>query len=193
MHLRVKRRNQEVLEAKLRRNEQRERELAAIQSKAAQEREQRRSKLNQTKTSVIETRRSVVESCREESRYYEQLASTGRAMTEAEKRRKAENEKRRLEILVYNLLCLYYALSLLLFDCIHRKEIIRQQKEKERMEHERHLGAMQAKKVEDEARKRKEAEDMIRLLEEEEQKLIHRLRRTQNLQQEVSSRLCNNV
>lgn len=193
MHLRVKRRNQEVLEAKLRRNEQRERELAAIQRKAAQEREQRRSKLNQTKTSVIETRRSVVESCREESRYYEQLASTGRAMTEAEKRRKAENEKRRLEILVYNLLCLYYALSLLLFDCIHRKEIIRQQKEKERMEHERHLGAMQAKKVEDEARKRKEAEDMIRLLEEEEQKLIHRLRRTQNLQQEVSSRLCNNV
>lgn len=66
-----------------------------------------------------------------------------------------------------------------------RKELIRQQKEKERMEHERRLGAMQAKKIEAEARKRKEAEDMIRLLEDEEQKLIHRLRRTQNLQQEA--------
>lgn len=74
-------------------------------------------------------------------------------------------------------------LNSIVFD--DRKEQIRQQKEKERMEHERRLGAMQAKKIEAEARKRKEAEDMIRLLEDEEQKLIHRLRRTQNLQQEA--------
>lgn len=92
---RVKRRNQEVIEAKIRRNEERERELAAVQRKAAQDREERRSKLSQTKSSVMETRRSIVESRKEESRYLQQMAHSGKAMTEAEKRRKAEDERKR--------------------------------------------------------------------------------------------------
>lgn len=95
---RVKRRNQEVLEAKIRRNEEREREVAAIHRKAAHDREERRQKLTQTKTSVLETRRSLVESRKEESKELHRIATTGRAMTEAEKRRKAEEERRRYEL-----------------------------------------------------------------------------------------------
>jgi hypothetical protein len=68
---------------------------------------------------------------------------------------------------------------------IYRKDLLRQQRDKEREDHERKLQFQALQKLDEQERKRKEAEDMILLLEEEEQKLIHRLRKTQNLQQEA--------
>lgn len=68
---------------------------------------------------------------------------------------------------------------------ICRKESLRRRREREQREHERQLAEKAAQKVEEEARKRREAEDMIRLLEEEEQKLVSRLQRTQSMQREV--------
>lgn len=67
-----------------------------------------------------------------------------------------------------------------------RREHLRVQREKEKIEKEEEIRYLHAKKLEEEHIKRQKAEEMIRLLENEEKDLIHRLRRTQQLQQDVS-------
>jgi carbonic anhydrase len=69
-----------------------------------------------------------------------------------------------------------------------RKEQIRIQKEQEKELRELQRRQAHSKKLEEENRKRKEAEEMIKLLENEERELVNRLRRTQAMQQEVRTK-----
>lgn len=146
---------------KLRRNLAREQQIRAIQAKAAQEREERRMKISQSQKMIYDSRRAWAEQRKEESKKLGEFAENGRVYTEYEKRKKAEEEKR-------------------------RKEQIRLQREQERIEKENEIRRKHLEKLEEEARKRREAEEMIRLLENEEKDLINRLRRTQQMQQDVS-------
>ncbi len=157
----AKKRNQDTLEKKMRMQKARNDEIESIRQRATQEREERREKLHFTKQTSYEAKRACAEEAKFTSRQCGDMASTGKDFAEKEKKRKAEEEKR-------------------------RREALRQQKEMERQEREQRAQALYIKKMEDEARRKKEAEDMIRMLEEEEKNLISRLRRTQQMQEEVS-------
>lgn len=61
------------------------------------------------------------------------------------------------------------------------------QREKERCEREQQVQLLYQSKMVEEARRKKEAEDMILMLENEEKDLIRRLKRTQDMQQQVIS------
>ena len=63
-----------------------------------------------------------------------------------------------------------------------RKDKIRKEKERERAEKERSVQLQYAKKMAEEARKTKEAEDLIAQLEKQEMDLIESLKKTQTLQ-----------
>lgn len=63
---------------------------------------------------------------------------------------------------------------------------MRLQRLKEREEKERLAEEAYQRKMKEEAQRKKEAEEMILLLENEEKELILRLRKTQEMQQEVS-------
>lgn len=66
-----------------------------------------------------------------------------------------------------------------------RREAVRLQRQREREEKERKAEEAYQLKIREEAQRKKEAEEMILLLENEEKELILRLRKTQELQQEV--------
>jgi glutamate racemase len=128
---------------------------------------------------VNETRKASAEQRKEESRKLAEYAENGKTFAEIEKKRIADQERRR-----------FVKHILLASTCgypFFRKEILRQQREQERIEKENEIRRKQMEKMEEEAKKRKEAEEMIRLLENEEKQLIQRLRRTQQMQHEVCS------
>lgn len=68
-----------------------------MQMKAAAERRERRERLDSTRENFVETKRAVASSQKQESRYLQEVAYTGKALTEAEKRKKAEEEKKRYD------------------------------------------------------------------------------------------------
>lgn len=67
-----------------------------------------------------------------------------------------------------------------------RQEIFRRLREKERAEKEYQAQVEYARRIEEEAKKRKDTEALIEKLEKEERDMIERLKRTQKLQQQVS-------
>lgn len=93
--LEVKQRNQDLLEIRMKRNRIREQQLHAIQMKASAEREERRAKISETQKLVFESRKAVAQQGKEETKRVNEIANTTKALSEAEKRRKAEDEKRR--------------------------------------------------------------------------------------------------
>jgi ornithine cyclodeaminase/alanine dehydrogenase-like protein (mu-crystallin family) len=92
---RNKRKHQEYLENKTRNSLTREQYIRAVQAKATQEREERKEKLSQSKRMVNETRKASAEQRKEESRKLAEYAENGKTYAEIEKKRIADQERRR--------------------------------------------------------------------------------------------------
>ena len=73
----------------------RQQHIREIQSKAAIERDENKRKLSMSKKLINDSRKSVAEQRKEESRNLDRIAVQGRVVSEQEKRQKAEEEKAR--------------------------------------------------------------------------------------------------
>lgn len=134
--------------------------VRAAQEKAAEDREERMRKLNLSRKLHHDYKRTIADQKKMESRQLEEMKNKGREYTEMEKRLRVEDEKR-------------------------RQEQLKAQRDRERFEREQRANQLYQQKMEEENQRRKEAEDMILLLENEEKELIQRLKRSQELQQQV--------
>lgn len=157
-----KRRNYNNTEMKIRQQRQREEEIRAIREKAIQEREERRAKAFMNKKVISETRKANADNKKEESKRLSQMLSTGKAYSEFEKRQRAEEEKK-------------------------RREFLRVQREQEKIEREQQIKYQHQLRLEEELRKKQEAEEMIDLLAREELELRKRIKRTESMQVEAYS------
>lgn len=131
-----------------------------MQAKAAQDREERQRKLSTVRKSVADDRKAAVERQKEESKRLEDLASQGRTYTELEKRIRAEEGRK-------------------------RHEVVKKQKDRERKMKEDQAMRDYVRKMEEEAARKRQAEEMMTLLERQERELLERLRKSQQDQQEV--------
>lgn len=80
---------------KFRQQRQREEEIRAIREKAIQEREERKAKLSINKKIIFETKKTVADQKKEEARKLSEMLHNGKAYSEYEKRRRAEEERKR--------------------------------------------------------------------------------------------------
>lgn len=84
------------VEADRRRIQQaREEEIRATQAKATAEREERQRKLFASKKSVNDSRKNIADQTKFESKQLEEVVHHGKAYLEYEKRKKAEDERKR--------------------------------------------------------------------------------------------------
>jgi len=131
-----------------------------LQEKANIEKMNNMNRLRLSKKLNEDAKRAMCDEKKVLSKKLEQAIIHNKVNTEVEKRIKAEEERK-------------------------RKDQIRMQRERERIEKEKQAQEEYYKKVEEEARKRKEAENLIAVLEKEEKELIERIKRTQRLQQDA--------
>eukprot|EP01035_Chromulina_nebulosa_P025704 gene25704-33566_t len=158
--LEIKRRNDEVTQMKLALSLNKDLHVRAAQEKAAEDREERIRKVNMSRKMTYDYKKSNAEQKKQESRQLEEIKSKGRELSEQEKRQRVEEEKR-------------------------RQEYLKVQRDRERMEREQRAQQLYQQRMEEENQRRREAEEMILLLENEEKDLILRLKRSQDLQQQV--------
>ena len=92
---RAKRKLAEAEEERRRIQKQREAEIEANHSKATVEREERRQKLFASKKSNYDSRKSIASQTKFESKQIEEVVHHGKAYVEFEKRKKAEDERKR--------------------------------------------------------------------------------------------------
>ncbi len=74
---------------------EREQQIKAVQAKAAVEREERKKKLSESKKMIYDSRKAIADRRKEESKQINELAGSGRFLTEHDKRLKAEEERKR--------------------------------------------------------------------------------------------------
>ncbi len=104
---------------KMKQNMAREEYIRSIQAKAAAEREERRMKLSRSKKLINDHRKAAAELKKEESKKLVEIAQTGKVMTEFEKRKKADEERKRcvsqypsvLPIIAYSSVCFKFQLG----------------------------------------------------------------------------------
>ena len=160
----IKRRNELALNEKMAKNISRETAIREAQQKANMEREARKMRIANSKKVVEDSKKAMAAEKKQEAQKQLSKLEQQNARLEEEKRLKALEEKRRLVLL-------------------------RQQKEKERADHERALQAETQARLREESKRRQEAEALIDVLEREEKDLIARLRQTQLLQAKAFSAL----
>lgn len=158
----IKKRNEDKLHEKILQSQVREQTVRALQAKAAAEREERTRRLSATRKMLLDSRKAVAEQKKEESRKLEDMVSQGKAYSELEKRMRAEEGRK-------------------------RSDSMRQQREAERQQRELDNMREYARKLEEENERKRQAEEMIGLLESQEQELLDRLRRSQAQQAEAYS------
>lgn len=156
--LEIKKRNEDHQQFKVATHVSREMAVKEAQHRSNQERLERKSKIEQSRKLVADSRRAVAQATKETSQKIEQLKLMGKAKEEYDKRTKAEEEKR-------------------------RRDALRIQRERERMEKEHAAQVEYARRIAEETKRKEEAESLIELLEREERELIERLKKTQKLQQ----------
>lgn len=93
---RIKRRNEEVLQSKIQLNLAREQQLREVQAKAAMEREENKRRLQQSKNTIFDSRKTLAQKTKLEKKQLEDIAMRGKAHVEQEKRSKTEEERNRL-------------------------------------------------------------------------------------------------
>lgn len=156
----MKRRNEEATKSRLQNSMSREMTARAVQLRAAQEKVERQKKLTHSKKLYNDVRKINADSAKLESRSRQECISQTKLQAEMEKRSKVEEERRRYQ---------------------ETKAL----REKERAEKEELARRAYAAKMEEEAIRKKDAEDMILILEDEEKKLIEKLRDSQEKQKEA--------
>jgi hypothetical protein len=156
----LKKRNENHIKEKTNHNMLKEEKNRENRIKVNQLREERQAKLAQSKKLVTDSRKKMAEDIKENSRKNEEKKEAARRAATEEKRLRAEVEQR-------------------------RQDAARREKERARAEAEKAAQLEYAKKMAEEAKKTKEAEDLIQMLEREERELIDRLKKTQNLQEKA--------
>lgn len=128
-----------------------------LQDKANQEKINNMNRLRLSKRLNEDAKRAMCDEKKVLSKKFEQAICHNKVNVEVEKRIRAEEERK-------------------------RKDQIRMQRERERIEKEKQAHEEYCKRIEEEANKRKEAENLIAVLEREEKELIDRIKKTQKLQ-----------
>jgi hypothetical protein len=128
--------------------------------KAQAEKEERLKKLLTSKQNVMESKRSLVDEVREEKRRLNAVVNQGRSAAEQQKYERAQEVR-------------------------EKKRRMLEEKERQRQEREDMALKLYKQKMEIENKRKKEAELLMTRLENEEKALISRLRKTQDLQEQV--------
>eukprot|EP01038_Epipyxis_sp_PR26KG_P008322 gene8322-11263_t len=162
--LEIKKRNEDFLQSRMTHKAMVEISKRLAQEKAAQEREERRSRIASNKKAIIDEKRFVAVQTKQQSRQVEELVMHSKIQVELEKRAKAEELRK-------------------------KRELLRIQKEEAKIKQEQKNQIYYINKMEAEAKKKREAEMMIEAMENEERELIRRLKTTQELQQKAYEEL----
>lgn len=166
--------------------------------------------MSQSRQYTSESRRALVNEMLEEKRRLAAVMYQGRSYAEQEKYEKAEEVRRRYVLAwnaseglkdcindrIWDNLCLALLLSTLkpyltteiLLILPHRRRAMQEERERQRQEQQRLTREQYLYKMEQEALRKRQAEDVILQLESEERELINRLRKTQELQEKVFGR-----
>lgn len=155
-----KKRNEDSEQQRLSQNMVKVMRTKELQEKANIEKINNMNRLKLSKKLNEDSKKAICDEKKVLSKKMEQAIIHNKVNTEVEKRIKAEEERK-------------------------RKDQIRMQRERERIEKEKQAQEEYYKRVEEEARKRKEAENLIAVLEREEKELIERIRKTQKLQHDA--------
>jgi len=158
--LEMKKRNEDAAKQRLQSSMNKEMAARAVQQKAALEKVERQKKIAHSKKLYNDVRIQNAGYAKMESRSRKESINYGKITTEMEKRAKVEEEKQRY---------------------LHTKML----REKEKAEKEEQNRRAYAAKMSEEAERKKEAENMILILENEEKLLIERLRESQDKQKEA--------
>lgn len=166
--LSMKKRKEDIVQKQLGKSMVRELHVKTAQERAQKEREARQSKLASSKKVFHDSKKAVVEQQKELAQRLHEQINNSRLHIDEEKRLKVDEERL-------------------------KREQARLKREKERQEREAKIQAEYQSKIAEEARRRKEAESLIDLLEKEERDLIVRLKRTQELQNSALSVLAKSI
>ncbi len=165
-YYRAKERRRERAELLVRLEAEREERVKINQAKAAVDREERQKKLMITKMQFSESKRMLGLQEKEEAKKCAELTVGHRANAEEQKKMKAEAVR------------------------VKKEQVrIQMERDKKQKEYEAHLQYI--KKIEKETLKRQETEERIKALEQEEQAMIARLRKTKDMQKEVRLSISN--
>lgn len=158
--LEVKRRNEELLQEKIQKSRDRERQMRENRTKAQREREERQRRLALSKKAILDSKRSIAGSTKEQERRLLGLAQQQRDQAMQDKWTRAEEIRKKRAGSMAN-------------------------KEQATRERERKAQEDYLQRIQLEADRKREAEHMIAMLEKEERDLINRLKKTQELQEKA--------
>ena len=166
--LEIKTQKEELTQLKLSKLAGKEVLIKSAQQKAAIERENRHRKLLISKKLHNDNKKATVEELRHTSKQIEEQLEYQRHAIDQDRRQKAE-------------------------DIRKSRDNVKLMKEKEKTEREKKIRSEYVSKLEEENKKRREAHNLIELLENEERELINRLKRTNELQKTAYNILKNSL
>jgi hypothetical protein len=185
----IKKRNEDTMQEQFSVTLGREIAVKAMNERAVTERQTLRKKLNDSKKAVEDMNKLKASERKEERRRFDEFAQNVRLQTEMEKRKKAEEVKRRCVVVLWGCgvdgFVLMFLIDRFVFVWMNREAALREQREREKQERELAARLEYAQKIETERQRREEAQKLIERLEREEQELIDRLKKAQEEQQSV--------